>query len=229
MLKVDLHVHSIRSHCGAHTLLELVDIARSKGIEALAITNHGHSLGTFTSHFSILVRRIPEVIDGIRILKGIEANVLDLKGGTDIPDKFRDIFEVVLIGLHSTAMFEQSRGIKENTSALIRAIEMNPCISIVSHPAIKAYPVDIDEVASCAYEHNVALEISNSNILYDKDDITKLRRLVELALDGKLSLSLNSDGHVFNEIGEDDKLQEFLSGIDRSKIDVLNDRIMKEL
>lgn len=226
MLRVDLHIHSIRSHCGVHTILELVGIARSKGMEAFAITDHGHSLGTFGSHFSILTRRVPQVIDGIRIIKGIEANVLDLDGGTDIPERFKDLFEVVIIGLHSVGMFKQSRGIGENTGGLIRAIEMNPCITLVAHPALKDYPVDVDELAACACEHNVSLEISNANLLHEKDDMKRIRRILELAHDGKVSLSFNSDGHVFNEIGEDGEIQELLRGVDLSKMDVLNDRIL---
>ena len=41
MLPVDLHVHSLFSNCGLHTILELLSQAKLLGLEAIAITDHG--------------------------------------------------------------------------------------------------------------------------------------------------------------------------------------------
>ena len=45
MLEIDLHVHSIFSHCGLHTVLELINQARATGMKGLAITDHGLTMG----------------------------------------------------------------------------------------------------------------------------------------------------------------------------------------
>ena len=229
MIKVDLHVHSIRSYCGEHTILELVHAARSLGMTAFALTDHGTALGTLLPHFSVFCCRMPDMIDGIRVLKGIEANVMDMKGGTDIPEKFREYFEVVALGIHSVGKFTESRGIRENTDALICALERNPDITIISHPALINYPVDIDALADCALEHGAALEISNSNQLNGKDDPAQIRRILELAEEGRVSISFNSDAHVISELGRDDHIEELLKDFDRSRMDIINDRILDQL
>ena len=229
MIKVDLHVHSIRSYCGEHTLLELVHAAGSLGMTAFALTDHGTALGTFLPHFSVFCRRMPGIIDGIRVLKGIEANVMDMKGGTDIPEQFREYFEVIVLGLHSVGKFTKSRGIGENTAALIHALEKNPDIILISHPALINYPVDIDTLADCACEHGAALEISNSNQLNGKDDPAQIRRILELAEKGRVSISFNSDAHVISELGRDNRIEELLKDFDRSRMDIINDRILDQL
>ena len=64
---IDLHIHSIRSMCGFHTLLEIVTIMRAKKRKAFALTDHGPALETPQAHFSVLTKRMPPVIDGIRV------------------------------------------------------------------------------------------------------------------------------------------------------------------
>lgn len=45
MIRNDLHVHSIQSMCGLHTLLEIVEIAARKGMRLVNISDHGSAFG----------------------------------------------------------------------------------------------------------------------------------------------------------------------------------------
>ena len=40
MIRNDLHVHSVKSMCGMHTLLEIVEIAAEKGMRMVNISDH---------------------------------------------------------------------------------------------------------------------------------------------------------------------------------------------
>ncbi len=202
MIECDLHVHSLRSTCGFHTLLEIVSIMRGKHAKAFALTDHGPVLGTPKSHFSVLLRRLPGAIDGVRVLKGIEASVLTVEGDIDLPVFEGAPYEIILAGLHQHDDFIESRGVAENTRALVNTVMKNPGVRGITHPNFQALPVDLDRITDLAAEWNVALEINNSHLRNSKADMDGALRLVELARAKGAPLMVNSDGHVFSEMAE---------------------------
>ena len=198
----DLHVHSIRSSCGFHTLLEIVGIMREKGIEGFALTDHGPSLGTPKSHFSVMLRRLPAIIEGVRVLKGVEASIMSPDGALDLPVWEGYPFEVVLAGLHSHDHFTNGLSEQDHTEATINAMRNNPRISLISHPYHTMYPADLDAITDVASETCTALESNNSHLLMNKADTDSLMRLLDYARAKGTLLAVNSDGHVFSEMGE---------------------------
>lgn len=198
----DLHVHSIRSSCGFHTLLEIVSIMREKKAEAFALTDHGPALQTPDAHFSVLLKRVPRIIEGIRVFKGIEASILNIDGTIDLP-YFKGVsYEIILAGLHNHDIFESGLGKEQNTLALLNAMKRNPAIKVLTHPYFELLPVDMDAVTDVATETGTALEINNSYLLNNKTDTENLARMLELAKKKGTPLAVNSDGHVFNEMCE---------------------------
>ncbi|MFC1541225.1 hypothetical protein ACFL50_02110 [Candidatus Latescibacterota bacterium] len=215
----DLHIHSIRSTCGFHTLFEIVSIMKGKGKEAFALTDHSPALGTPNSHFSVLLRRVPPVIDGIRVFKGIEASVLNADGDIDI-SLFKDFpYEIILAGLHNHGVYENPQGKNMNTRALINAMKKNPSIKLITHPYFELFPVDMDAITDAAIETGTALEVNNSYLLNNKADTDSLALMLELAKKKGTPLVVNSDGHVYNEMGEFDLAEKFMAPYD---IDILN-------
>jgi putative hydrolase len=221
MNQCDLHVHSLRSECGFHTLLEIVSIMKGKGAAAFALTDHGPTLGTPLSHFSVLLRRLPGTIDGVRVFKGIESSVLNVEGIIDLP-MFEAPYEIVIAGLHPHGDFVRSRGEAENTRALVNAVRRYPMIRGITHPAFLTLPVDHDRLADLAAERNIALEINNSHLRNGKDDIDRVGRLVELALERNVPLMINSDGHVFSEMGEFERAYGLLESHGAERFRIVN-------
>lgn len=220
MIDCDLHVHSLRSACGFHTLIEIVSIMRGKGQRAFALTDHGPTLETPRAHFSVLLRRVPRIIDGVRVLKGIESSVLTVAGDIDLPEFEGAQYEIILAGLHPHADFAESRGVRVNTDALIKAMRKEPRIRCITHPNYTALPVDMDALTDAAVEHKVALEINNSHICNRKVNTGVFPAMLELALAKNVPLMVNSDGHVFHEMGEYGLALSFLEpyGIDNFRI-----------
>lgn len=220
MIDCDLHVHSLRSTCGFHTLLEIVSILREKNTRAFALTDHGPTLGTPRSHFSVMLRRLPGTIDGIRVFKGIEASVLTVDGELDLPEFEGFPYEVILAGLHPHADFAESRGVEENTRALVNAMRRYPALKCITHPNYMSLPVDMDALTDAAAEYNVALEVNNSHLRNKKARNEGIPGMLELMLKKNVPLMVNSDGHVFNEMGEYEQALGFLEpfGIDRFRL-----------
>ena len=77
-MKIDLHTHTIASGHAFGTLFENVKEAKSKGIELLAVTDHGPTLpGSAPRTYFMCGDRIPKVIEGVRVLFGVEANIIN--------------------------------------------------------------------------------------------------------------------------------------------------------
>src|SRR5207244_1961980 len=99
-----------------------------------------------------------EKVDGIRILKGVELNIL--KDGTvDIADRVLEQLEFVGAGIHSYFNMDQ----REMTNRLLRVME-NPNVDAIYHPTARqiqkrdAIHVDMERVIEVANDSGVTLD-----------------------------------------------------------------------
>lgn len=222
MFECDLHIHSIRSTCGFHTLFEIVSIIRDRGLKGFALTDHSPVLDTPKAHFSVLLKRLPAVVGGLRVFKGIEASVLNCDGDLDLPEIPDQQYEIVLAGLHSHDLFAMSQGKEKNTRALINAMRRYPSINIISHPCFTPLPVDIDALTDVALETGTALEINNARLGLGRIETDCMSRMVELAHKKGTKLAVNSDGHVFTEMGVFDDAVAYLEPFGMDRLTIVN-------
>ena len=77
MLKVDLHVHTVKSDCGFCTLNEMAEEAVKRGVKVLGIADHGPMINVsdtyFKAHFII-----PKYFGKTRVLF-VESSILSIK------------------------------------------------------------------------------------------------------------------------------------------------------
>lgn len=206
MLEVDLHSHTLHSSCGNHTVLEMIDWARRKGIKGLAITDHGPALGrNITSTF---FQRFQNPFRDLRLLKGMECNLLD-SGDIDLPKHFLKWMDVVLLGIHHNLPLK--RDADYYTERLIKAIEKNPCIDIITHPNDENFPLHFKEVARVARKYGVALELNNSKTALAVVDPEVTKKLILACKEEGCQLVINGDAHAVTEIGENDAVLPYLS------------------
>lgn len=76
MYPVDLHMHTLASTHAYSTVHDYIAAAARKHIRLIAITDHGPEMvdAPHPFHFNNL-RVLPRVVDGVGILRGIEANI----------------------------------------------------------------------------------------------------------------------------------------------------------
>jgi len=218
----ELHIHSIRSTCGFHTLLEIVTIMRAKKQKAFALTDHGPALETPQAHFSVLTKRMPPVINGIRVFKGIEASILNFEGEIDIPEFGSYPYEIILAGLHNHGTFANSHGVEKNTLAVVNTMKKFPAVKVITHPTYEALPLDVDIITDIAVETGTALEINNSHLLNNKTDKERLACMLELAQKKGTMLAVNSDGHIYSEMGEFGSAVEFMKPYEIESLNIVN-------
>lgn len=221
---VDTHTHTVASGHAYSTIIENCIEASKKGIELIAMTDHGPAMpgGPHIFHFGNL-KVIPRYIHGVEVLKGIEANIVDYDGKLDLNAERMEKIEIVIASLHDVCIAPGS--VKDNTRALINAMK-NKYVDIIGHPGNPMFPIEIDEVLDAAIYYNVMIEINNSSLGVSRIGSYENCSLIakHAAKKGNI-IALGTDSHICYSVGEFSKAVEIIerAGIDDDHI-INNDK-----
>lgn len=84
LVRTDHHVHSTWSDDAVSTTLENLLAARDAGLVSVRMVDHVRTSTTYVPDFLAEVAGLPRV-DGLEVLTGVEAKILDSTGTLDIP------------------------------------------------------------------------------------------------------------------------------------------------
>ncbi len=222
-MKVDLHTHTVASQHAFGTFLENAKEAKNNGIELLGITDHGPS-GPGAPHevYFKMRKRIPK-IEGIKILFGVEANVINDEGKLDLPEKILERLDYVMVGLHKNCGYID-QGVEKNTEVLIKAMQ-NPYVKMISHPYSNMIKIDIEKITKEAIKRDILLEINASCFLkhrVDKEEMSKLKIMIKILKDNNQKMIINSDAHSPHEVGDFDNVIAKFDELGINEDDLLN-------
>jgi DNA polymerase (family 10) len=173
----DLHMHTTATD-GKASLAEMIAAAIERGLKYIAITDHskrvsmangldGDRLRAQWAEIDAINRSSP----GIRVLKGVEVDILE-RGGLDLPDDVLQEADWVVASVH----YGQSQPSEQITQRIIGALE-NPYVSAIAHPTgrilgrRKPYAVDIEAVFAAAKKNGKLLELNSNPARLDLDDL----------------------------------------------------------
>lgn len=224
-MKTDLHTHTVLSGHAFSTMQENVKGAKKNGVSLLAITDHGPAmLGSACDVYFRCGRRIPKVIDGVRVLFGVEANIINEDSELDLPDDILKKLDIVIVGLHGKCGYND-QGIEKNTEVLINAMK-NQYVKIISHPYNNVLKVDIEKVTRAAIENKVLLELNASYFVEEKMNKQEIwdgiKTMVKILKENNQKILINSDAHSAFEIGRFEKVIAKFKELGISKKDILN-------
>ena len=197
----DLHIHSVASGHAYSTINEIAQEAARKGLQLAAITDHGPALpgGPHLYHF-LALRFVPPILHGVRILRGVEANIMG-PGRIDLPEPVLAELDLVMAGFHEDCGFS-SQGREANTAALLQVME-NPRVKIISHPGNPNFPLDYEAVARQGAATATALEINNASFsLSRRGSAPNCRQLARLCARFGTPVAVGSDAHIAQGVGE---------------------------
>ena len=200
-LRGDLHAHTDWSD-GRNTLQEMVEAAKTEGLEYFAITDHSVSStvanGLDQERLLEQVKRVRELdaeTEGMRVLAGSEVDIRR-SGTLDFPDEILAQLDIVVASVHSHFNLTEA----EMTKRIIRAIE-NPFVNIIGHPTGRMlghrpmYPVNLEAVIAAAAENGTVLEINGSPNRLDLDP-----QFVRMAKNAGVLLAVNTDAHAIERL-----------------------------
>jgi DNA polymerase (family X) len=192
----DLHAHT-RESDGKNSPEDMAEAAKALGYEYLAITDHSQSVtvahGLDVERLSAqldAIDRLNEKLDGIRLLKSCEVDIL-ADGKLDLSNEMLKRLDFAVCAVHSHFEYDMRR----QTDRILRAME-NRYFTILAHPTGRligerpAYAVDLDKVLSAAKDHGCFLEVNAHPARLDLNDV-HCRAAKELGI----LLSLGTDAH----------------------------------
>ncbi|OSB08110.1 MULTISPECIES: phosphatase [Paraclostridium] len=199
---IDLHCHTIASGHAYSTLKENIDEAKLKGLKYVGVSDHAPNMPGSTHPFYFgNLGVIKEEINGVKVLKGIEANIMDFDGNIDIPSDVVGKLDYVIASFHPPCI--NPGNIHENTKAVLNVME-NKEVKIIGHLDDSRYPVDYEKVVVKAKETNTLLEINNSSLRTNSfrvGAIENAKVLLNLCKKHDVKVILGSDAHIYYQVG----------------------------
>ena len=220
---LDVHVHTVLSGHAHSTLSENAAYAASIGLKFIGMADHGPELpgGAHLYNFSNLWS-MPDYMHGVRIFKGVEANILDTSGNIDLPDGLLKNMDFVIASLHVGVVIPTSK--PDHTKAIISAME-NKNVHIIGHPCDKRFEVNMDEVVRAAARTNTILELNNQSLnprshRYLGDGV--FLEMLYLCKKYGVPVLASSDAHICTNVGSFEGAKAFIKKTDLSEEEVLN-------
>jgi DNA polymerase (family 10) len=198
-----LHCHSEYSD-GSKTIAEMAAAARDRGWTYLGISDHSQAAsyaGGLTRDAVLKqhdeIDALNESLNGFRVLKGIEADIL-ADGTVDFAaDDLLDRFDYVIGSIHSRFGMNET----EMTERVLKGMA-DPRLTIVGHPTGRLllrrepFAVDINAMMEMAAEQGIALELNCDPNRLDLD-----WRWVQEARKRGVTIEIGPDAHSPSELG----------------------------
>jgi DNA polymerase (family 10) len=218
----DLHSHSTWSSDGKNTIEEMARVARERGYEYLALTDHSHYLREerlARQHAEI--DALNEQLSPFRILKGIEVNIR-ANGELDVDEESLAGLDWVVASLHTS--FD-----KNPTERVLAAMD-SPHVDCIGHLTGRKLnirgpmEIDVERVVAKAVETGTFLEINSQPNRLDLRDVH-----ARLAGEAGVKVVVSTDAHevralAWAEIGVAQARRAWLT-----KKQVLNTRSWREI
>ena len=201
-LRGDLHCHTVLSD-GRQDVEAMVEGARARGYEYLAITDHSatHGFGDHVDADTLLrqverVRGLNAQLDGFELLIGTETNILG-DGSVDYDDAVLEQLDWVVASVHTSfQMGEQAM-----TERIVTAME-HPLVDVIAHPTGRKietrspYALDLERVIEAAARTHTMLEI---NAAPDRRDLSDVPARAAAA--AGVLIVIDSDAHSVRNLG----------------------------
>lgn len=215
--EVDTHTHTVLSGHAHSTIMENAAAAARAGLKGIVMSDHGPSIHSSAPDYNIgTYAFLPLHIEGVRIYKGIEANIIDREGALDIRDRYIRQLEYVIAGMHEVVI--GSGGLINDTEAVIAALN-NKYVDIIAHPDNPSYALDYEAVVKEAAKLGKLLELNDHSMEYRKGGIANAQKFLALCKKHNVRIAVSSDAHFAFGIGKfDAALKRFESYLgERSK------------
>ncbi len=218
----DYHTHTLSSD-GRSTEKQVVEAALACGLKEVAITDHGAGsvlCGLTYKKFARQSSRIEKLSSNVKVLHGVEANIIDEMGNIDIPERMIRECDLLVCGFHRLLRvrlaFKNPQHVfvngwgsqkkreerkQKNTQAYVNALKKYP-IDVVAHLNHRAI-VDVKRVCEVAKECGAYVELNQKHL-----DV--LEECAKDMIESGVCFVVASDAHSKNKVGKFDKVIDFV-------------------
>ncbi len=208
----DLHTHTLYSDHAYSTLNEMVTSAKNKNLKAIAITDHGPLMPDSKTdwHFFNSIH-IPKIIDGVLVLFGTEANVINKNGDIDIKSAYLNRLDWIIASIHKEIIPYLS---KEDATKTWLNIANNPHIDMIGHCEQDIHEFEIDTVIEAFAKNNKVVEMNANSYRVRKAGVKNMKDIALACKKYECKIAINSDAHSMYTIADVDNIYPMLKEIE---------------
>ena len=223
----DIHTHTLFSRHAYSTIYENVREATAQGLEVLGSTDHFSSMLFHDVEEGKNYQYLSSQRDwqrdwlGITVLRGVEADIVDLDGnlfGDDIvletgitgemyPDGRKTLYrwvtrrlDYVIASIHGKS-FTKGRSCSELTSMYIKALS-RPEVLMLGHVGRTGLEIDTDEILKAAKAMHKLVEINEHSFAFpDEEIMSRCRKIAERCAQMEVKIAVTTDAHNCLQIG----------------------------
>jgi len=212
-ISADLHTHTVASTHGYSTINENAAAAAALGMKLLAVTDHGPAMpdAPHLWHFHNY-KVLPREIGGVKMLYGVEANIIDENGTLDMDEKELSFCEWVIASYH-TQCVKFSRTPELVTQGYRKVCE-NPLVDVIGHPTTAMFPFDYEPVLKLFKEAGKLIEINESSLKWKRGALENGKTVYALCKKYEIPIVLNTDSHYAGLIGKTPLAEQLLRDLD---------------
>ena len=190
----DLHTHTLCATHAFQTLNEMAAAAKDCGYKALAITDHAPAMpdAPHRWHFENPTA-LPRTIDGVVMLYGAEANVVDAKGHLDLPPRILEYQDWVVASIHSPCV--PGLLTRKEANRIWLAVAENPYVDCIGHSEQQNYRYDYDLVTKAFAKNHKVVELNGNSVNVRRDGIPNMKLLLAACLKNSCHIALDTDAH----------------------------------
>ena len=226
-VEIDTHTHTLASGHAYNTMNEMAKAAADKGLKGLAITEHAPEMpGTCHLYYFQNLRIVPRKRFGIELLLGTELNIMNAEGKVDLSEDVLKTLDIAIASIHIPC-FRDERTV-ENVTAAYENVMENPYVDIIGHPDDDRFPLDYEKLVKAAAKEKVALEVNNSSFSPRTGRLNADKNLpvmLSFCKKYKVPVIVDSDAHIFYDIGNLDRAKEMLEACEFPKKLILNTKL----
>jgi len=224
----DLHTHTIFSRHAYSTIEECVRAAAERGLELLGSTDHFSAMlypeqGLRNFQFYLNRSVWPRAWHGVRLLRGCEADIVDLDGnlfGHDIPvtksivgspispttlkERVFSGCDYVVASVHNRE-FACGATPTQGTALYEGALD-DPKVLFLGHVGRARVPFETRALVRAAKERRKLIEINEHSFHYGLSDVERTcREVAECCAEEGAGIVVNTDAHIAPDIGRFDR------------------------
>ena len=221
----DTHCHTVASSHAYSTILENIAAAKKKDLKYIAITDHTGAIPEAPGawYFQNLII-LPKEIDGIKILKGIESNVLGPSGRIDIPEfNEKGGLDWVIASIHEF-VWSGAKTLENCTKAWLN-VAKNPIVNVIGHSGLVNFKYDYEQVIPVFKENHKLIEINASSFSVRKGCYENCKKIAEICKKCEAQVIINSDCHIASHVGRFDDALKLLEEINFPEYLIINANI----
>jgi len=195
----DLHTHTLASQHAYSSLYENIVIAARKGFCALANTDHGPAIPDSPHIWNISKqKKLPTMVEGVRVLRGVEANIIDYKGKLDVDHSILEELDWVIASMHPYTLPPAT--VQAHTNAWL-AIAQNPYVDMIGHCGDTRFAFEIEPVIKAFKQHRKIVEVNNNTFYSRPESRDNWVSILRCCMEYEVPVAVSSDAHFCTDVG----------------------------